>query len=693
MSALGEALYDWTDAPPFDRIEIAEIEPAIRHVLSEAEAAVAAVEAVTEPSWDSVMVPIEQAMDQLGRSWGLVGHLMSVQNSDELREVHERLQGDVVAFGSRVGQSSQLFAAYTALRESPDWDSWSSARQRILTAELKDAELSGVGLEGEARERFTANQARLAQLSTSFSNHLLDATKAWEYRVADAAELEGLPSTARSLLAANARARGDEDASAADGPWVVTLDQPCVMAVLQHAANRGLRERVYRAFVTRASEGELDNAPVISEILKLRREQAVALGYANFADMALSKRMASDVGEVRQLLEELFSASRPAAERELEELRAFVAEQGASEADDLAQWDIGFWAERLREARYELNDEELRPYFPLPRVLDGLFALVERLFGVRIAAADGAVPVWHEDVRFFRVFRGDEQIAACYLDPYSRPAEKRPGAWMNDCVGRSAACAPEGQAVRLPVAYLVCNQTPPVDGKPSLMTFREVETLFHEFGHALQHMLTTVDEGMCAGIANVEWDAVELPSQFMENWCYHEPVLTGMARHYETGAPLPQEFVERIQRARVYRAGSMFLRQLNFGFTDLALYAEFDPNGDESPFALAEREAQRCSVIPPLPEDRFLCGFAHIFAGGYAAGYYSYKWAEVLSADAFAAFEDVGLDNEAAVAELGRKFADTVLALGGSQHPTEVFTAFRGREPNTEPLLRHNGLS
>ena len=379
--------------------------------------------------------------------------------------------------------------------------------------------------------------------------------------------------------------------------------------------------------------------------------------------------------------------------QDLEDLRAFARERGAAEADDLALWDVAYWAERLREQRYAYSEEELRPYFPMPRVLEGLFGLAERLFGVRIHAADGEAPVWHEDVRFFRVSDASgAPLAAFYLDAYSRPAEKRGGAWMDECVGRSRALAPEGEAVRLPVAYLVCNQTPPVGDAPSLMSFDEVLTLFHEFGHGLQHMLTQVDYGLVAGIRNIEWDAVEVPSQFMENWCYQRETLRGISRHVETGEALPDALFEKITAARTYRAGSGMLRQLYFAMTDLALHSDYVPGPGRSAFEVQRRVAERTTVLPPLPEDRFLCAFSHIFAGGYAAGYYSYKWAEVLSADAFGAFEEAGLDDARALHETGRRFRETILAQGGSRPPMEVFVDFRGREPRTGALLRHSGL-
>jgi oligopeptidase A len=428
--------------------------------------------------------------------------------------------------------------------------------------------------------------------------------------------------------------------------------------------------------------------------LALRAEEADLLGYGSYAELSLASKMAPDVHAVTRLLESLRGASFDAAHEDLANLEAFAAERGADEAGNLELWDIAFWAQRLREERYAYNEEELRPYFPLPRVLEGLFALTQRLFGVTVLPADGQAEVWHPDVRFFRVVDGaGEELAAFFLDPYSRPGEKRGGAWMDECVGRSRRLAGAGETVRKPVAYLVCNQSPPVKGQPSLMSFDEVTTLFHEFGHGLQHMLTRVDEAMAAGIRNVEWDAVELPSQFMENWCYHPATMAELSAHIDTGESLPDVLFQKVLAARNYRAGSDMLRQLYFSFTDLALHHEYQPGEPGGAFAVQRRVAERNAVLPLLDEDRFLCSFGHIFGGGYAAGYYSYKWAEVLSADAFGAFEEAGLEDSAAVEQMGRRFRETVLALGGSRSPMEVFEAFRGREPDVKALLRHSGLA
>jgi len=683
-----------TSLPDFAAIHPEHIAPAIRQLLEETDAERQQLEADLEPTWAGLMEPLEQLENRLSLAWGAVGHLMGVKNSEALRQAHQEVQGEVIQFWMRLGQSQAIYQGLKSLQASEAWTRLDATQQRIVNIAIKDAELSGVGLKGEVRTRFNAIQQELAELSTTFSNHLLDATKAFYLDLHQPEEIEGLPLSLLQMAAHAAREAGHEQASPEQGPWRITLDFPSVGPFLEHSRRRDLREQVYRALITRASEGELDNTPLIRRILELRREQASMLGYANYAELSLASKMAPDVPTVEALLEQLRQASFNAAQRDLAELRDFARSQGAMEADELQHWDIAFWSERLREHRYAISDEELRPYFPLPRVLDGLFALVQRLFGVTVRPADGTVPVWHPEVRFFRLYNANhEEIAAFYLDSYSRPAEKRGGAWMDGCVGRSRLLAPPGTSMRLPVAYLVCNQTPPVAGKPSLMSFTELKTLFHEFGHGLHHMLTQVDYGMAAGIRNVEWDAVELPSQFMENWCYHRDTLMGMSGHVDTGEPLPEELYQKLLAARHYRSGSAMLRQLYFGFMDMELHARYDPRGDETVFDVQRRIAAKTTPLMPLPEDRFLCSFSHIFAGGYAAGYYSYKWAEVLSADAFAAFEESGLDDEQALVETGRRYRDTVLALGGSRHPMEVFKAFRGREPSTEALLRHAGLA
>lgn len=684
-------LLQGTGLPPFTEIKPERVVPAFNQLLAELDQQLATLEASVQPTWSDLVEPLEKLTERLTWSWGTVNHLMGVKNSPELREAHEIVQPLVVQFINKLGQSQPIYNAFKALRSSDSWATLELAQQRIVEAAIRDAELSGVGLKGEVRDRFNAIQMELAELSTKFSNHVLDATKAFSLTLTTKAEIDGLPPSLVSLAAQAARAAKEENATPENGPWRITLDFPSYGPFMQHSTRRDLREKLYKAHITRASSGDLDNNPLIVRILELRQELADILGFKSFAELSLASKMAPNVEAVEALLEELRQASYDAAVKDLKELQAFAASYG-EEYQDLKHWDISFWAERQREAKFAFTAEELRPYFPLPQVLDGLFGLVKRLFGVTVTPADGKAPVWHEDVRYFQI--ADETgfpIAYFYLDPYSRPAEKRGGAWMDVCINR-AKTENGATAIRLPVAYLICNQTPPVDGKPSLMTFYEVETLFHEFGHGLHHMLTKVDYAGAAGINNVEWDAVELPSQFMENWCYERPTFFGMAKHYETGEALPEHYYQKLLAARNYMSGTGMLRQIHLSSIDLELHYRYRSGSNETPADVRHRIAKTTTILPPLSEDSMLCSFGHIFEGGYAAGYYSYKWAEVLSADAFAAFEEAGLENEEAIKTTGRRYRDTVLALGGSKHPMEVFKTFRGREPSTIALLRHNGL-
>ncbi|KAL0350299.1 UNVERIFIED_CONTAM: Organellar oligopeptidase A, chloroplastic/mitochondrial [Sesamum radiatum] len=641
--------------PPFDSIEAKHVRPGIRALLKQLESDLEELERTVEPTWPKLVEPLEKIVDRLAVVWGAVSHLKAVKDNADLRSAIEEVQPEKVAFELKLGQSKPIYNAFKAIRESSDWEGLTDARKRIVDAQIKEAVLNGIALEDDKREEFNKIEQELAKLSQKFGENVLDATKKFEKLITDKKDIEGLPETALGLGAQTAVSKGHENATAENGPWIITLDAPSFMAVMQHAKNRTLREEVYRAYISRASSGDLDNTVIIDQILKLRLEKAKLLGYNNYAEVSMATKMAT-VEKAEELLEKLRSASWNPAVQDMEDLKIFSKNQGAPEADTLNHWDISFWSERLRELKYEINEEELRPYFSLPKVMDGLFSLANKLFGINIEPADGLAPVWNSDVRFYRV---------------------------NDS---------SGTPIALPVAHMVCNQMPPVGDKPSLMTFREVETVFHEFGHALQHMLTRQDEGLVAGIRNVEWDAVELPSQFMENWCYHRDTLMSIGKHYETGESIPDDLYKKLLAARTFRAGSLSLRQLRFATLDLELHTKYIPGGSESIYDVDRRVCEKTQVLPPLPEDKFLCGFSHIFAGGYAAGYYSYKWAEVLSADAFSAFEDAGLNNEKAVKETGNRFRETVLALGGGKAPLEVFVAFRGREPSPEALLRHNGL-
>ncbi|MDP6041164.1 MAG: M3 family metallopeptidase [Candidatus Latescibacteria bacterium] len=674
--------------PRYNEITPEHIVPGVKEVLEEAEKQIAALEENLTPCWDGLLVPLEEIDVPFSYAWSPVAHLMSVKNSDALREAHEAVLQDVVAFGLRMEQSRPIYEGLVAIRDGEEWAKLDGVQQRCIELRIRSAEHAGVGLEGEAKERFNEIAKEKSQMSTDFSNHVLDATKVFELVIEDKAETEGWPNSLRQVAAQSyVQANEGREATPEEGPWRITLDFPSFYPFMQHHRVRDHREQVYKAYVKRASSGELDNSGLIAQTLKLRKEQAALLGFGTFAEWSLDSKMAPDVAAVERMVGELQAASKAHMEIDFGEQQALAKENGQEEP--VMHWDTPFWSERLREQKFDYTDDQLRPYFPLPKVLDGLFGLAERLFDIEIQRADDEdAPRWHEDVQFFKVIRDGERIASFYLDPYSRPAEKRGGAWMNECLGRQWL----NGKLRLPVVHLICNGTPPVGDTPSLMSFDEVTTLFHEFGHGLQGMLTTVDYADVAGLHGVEWDAVEIASQFMENWCYHKPTLIGMTAHVETGDPLPDDLFDKIVAARTFQAGSLMMRQLSFGKTDMLLHSAFDPEGDETAFDVERKVSEEMSVLPPLPESRFLCSFSHIFAGGYAAGYYSYKWSEVLSADAFGAFEDVGLDDEDAVKVTGCKFRDTILAQGGSKHPMDVYREFRGREPSTEALLRHNGL-
>merc|ERR1712166_29874 len=674
-------LLDHSSPPRFKTIEPSHVQPAIEHLVGSLEHQLQQLEArisalnKSDINFSNTVEAVEKVQHPLFAAWGIVGHLNGVQNSEALREAHAAMQPEVVRVTTKMGKSKPLFDALEVLEQSQ----LDPVQTRIVQSSLRGMRMAGVGLDGAAKTRFNEIKAELSQLSTDFSNNVLDATKEFKLKLTEPEQVDGLPPSGLALAAQTAADEGDTGATAADGPWMLTLAPPSYIATMKHLKDEATRETVYRAFISRAGE---QNGEILEKILSLRLEQATILGYSCYADISLSSKMAPDVAAVDLLTQLLSDKALVAAKGELAEVQSFADQQRQSSAK-LCHWDMALWSEQQREAQYGFSDEELRPYFALPAVLDGLFSLIDRLFGVTIKRADGDAEVWHPDVQFFHLEESTtgNKLASFYLDPYSRPADKRGGAWMADCVGKSRALQHD-----TPVAYLTCNGSPPVGDLPSLMTFSEVETLFHEMGHGLQHMLTKVEDGDASGINNVEWDAVELPSQFMENWLYDQRTLYGFAKHHETGEPLPDHYFDKLRGARVYQAGLAMTRQLYFQSTDLELHSRYlgaEASG-ETPFDVQQRMAKRHLAMPPLEEDRFLAAFSHIFAGGYAAGYYSYKWAEVMSADAFGAFEDAGLDDEVAVQATGRRFRDTVLALGGGTAPMDVYVEFRGREPTPD---------
>ena len=680
--------------PHFDKIKAEHIAPAVKDVLVHVNKKFDELEAsLTDnftPTWENLLQPLDDIDLAVFRVWSPVGHLMGVMNSDEIRKAYETMQPDVVKFGLRTSQSGKIFKNLEKIQNSSSFKQLARPKQRIIERNILSMRLSGVGLQGAEKNRYNEIAQELAALKTKFSNNALDSTKSWSMTLTDKKDLDGLPEHSLALASQEYnRANNCSDSTLEKGPWRFTQDAPSYLPFMENSKRRDLREKMYRARIAIAAQGEWDNSPIIDKILQLRQEQSKLLGFNTYAEQSVAAKMAGKVSAVDKLLEELLTASWEPGKKEHAELETFAKAKGFHE--NLLEWDIPFYAERLKEERYQYSEDELRPYFPIHKVLDGMFALVAKIFAVKVEPADGSAPVWHPDVRFFKVIdeSSQKQIAAFYLDPFARPGLKRAGAWMDDCMNRRKM----GATIDLPVAHLICNGTPPVGNKPGLMGFDEVHTLFHEFGHGLQHMLTVIDDVGASGINGVEWDAVELASQFMENWLYHEPVLRSISGHYETNAPLPDHYVKKILAARNYRAASIMLRQLHLGMTDLELHHRYVIGGKETSHDVFNRLAKKTSVLPPRSENRFLCAFSHIFAGGYSAGYYSYKWAEVLSADAFAAFEETGLDNDKSLRETGRRYRDTILALGGGEHPMNVFIKFRGREPSTKALLRHSGLT
>ncbi|MFN2331123.1 MAG: oligopeptidase A [Halomonas sp.] len=667
--------------PPFDAIRPEHVVPAIEELLAEnrtaIEALVARAEAET-PDWESLASPLESLNDRLAQAWSPVSHLNGTMNSPELRDAYQACLGKLSEYSTWLGQHEGLFRAWQALKEGPAWATLDEGQQRTVDNTLRDFRLAGVDLPAEKKQRYGEIKSRLSELGNTFSNQLLDATQAWHLDLADEGRLGGLPESALAALRANADAK--------DQPgYRISLDFPSFYPVMTYAEDRELRREVYTAFVTRASDqgphaGQFDNAPIMEETLALRRELAELLGFATYADYSLATKMADSPAQALAFLEDLAVRALPQAQEEYAELETYARDELGMA--DLAPWDVGFASEKLREALHAISQEQLRPYFPAPRVVDGLFKVVERLFGVTFEEDDQA-PRYHKDVRFFRILEQGAPIAGFYLDPYAREG-KRGGAWMDECRVRRL----EGDELQMPVAYLTCNFTRPVGERPALLTHDEVTTLFHEFGHGLHHMLTRQTVADISGINGVAWDAVELPSQFMENYCWEREGLDLIAGHVDSGEPLPGELLEKLQAAKNFESAMGMLRQLEFSIFDLRLHHELAAPTAAEVQALLDGVRDSMSVLPRADFNRFQNGFGHVFAGGYAAGYYSYKWAEVLSADAWSAFEEAGIFDP----ETGRRFRTEILEQGGARDAAELFRAFRGREPSVEPLLRHSGI-
>ena len=638
--------------------------------------------------WDKVINPLNEVNEILRWSWGVISHLNGVKNSESLREIYSKFLPEIINLSNKFGQSKIIYNSLVKLKETNNFD---EIKNRILDKEILEMEHRGISLNIDTQKEFNIISEKLGKLSTNFSNNVLDATNSWSIILNDKSQIDGVPERVLELMSISAHKylKKEGEADAKNGPWKLSLDIPTYTAFMTYANDRNLREKLYKAFVSRASHGEKNNSHIIEEILSLRTKQAKLLGYESWAELSLSTKMAKEINNVEKLLEEIRKPAFKTAKNELVRLNKFSKDNGFPISEDLQSWDISYWSELLRKEKLNLDQESLRPWFPLNDVLKGLFKLSEKLFDIKVIEAINEAPIWNDDVLFFNILnKDDKKIASFYLDPYSRPESKRGGAWMDECLNKNNI----GRNT-LPVAYLVCNQTPPSKDKPSLMSFDEVQTLFHEFGHGLQHMLTTVNLPQAAGINNVEWDAVELPSQFMENWCFHKNTLLNIAKHYKTGEKLSDENFEKLVKNRTFNCGMATLRQLHFAITDIRLHSNIYSNQGKNSDEIRNEIARNTTVIEPIQEDKFLCCFSHIFAGGYSAGYYSYKWAEVLSADAFSMFEEADLENNQNIKAIGKKFKDTILSLGGSFSPLEVFKLFRGREPKTDSLIRHLGLS
>lgn len=676
-------LLDFSGLPRFAEVRPEHVTPAVEQLLQHNREVVEKLLADNEsPTWENFVLPLDDANEQMSRAWGQVGHLNAVMNSPELREVYNANLPKITQYYAELGQNQALYAKYKALRASPEFESLSATRKKIIENELRDFRLSGAELADDKKARFLEIQEELSVLTSRFSDNILDATNDFTLLVEDSAELGGLPED-------DVEAAAEAAVAAEKTGWLFTLKAPSLMPVLQYADNRALREKMYAAYGKRASEfgnPEWDNTLLITQILRLRTEEAQLLGYANYAELSLDSKMANTPQQILVFMRELAQRARPHAEKDLSELREFARTQ--LDLADMQAWDVAYASEKLRQQRYAFSEQEVKQYFPEDVVLSGMFKVVENIYGLNMRLS--SAPVWHESVRFFDVHDADEKlIGQFYIDLYAR-SSKRGGAWMDDAITRRRV-APSihlPTAIQTPVAYLNCNFAPPVGGRPALFTHDEVITLFHEFGHGLHHLLTEVEDLGVSGINGVEWDAVELPSQFMENFCWEWDVLSSMTRHVETGAKLPRELFDKMLAARNFQVGMQTLRQIEFSIFDMRVHSDYDAYGKMTVMQLLDEVRREVAVLIPPAYNRFPNSFSHVFAGGYAAGYYSYKWAEVLSADAYSLFEEHGVLN----AEIGKRFRKEVLAMGGSRDAMKSFIAFRGREPSIDALLRHSGL-
>ena len=674
-------LLEKSDLPQFSKIKPEHIQPAIEQLIQECRKTTEQVLNQPNFSWENFCQPLAEVNERLSRAWSPVSHLNAVKNSPELREVYQACLPLLAEYGTWVGQHQGLYNAYLQLKNSAEFAHYSQAQKKAIENSLRDFELSGISLPAEQQKRYGEIVTRLSELNSQFSNNVLDATMGWEKIVTDENQLKGLPESALQAAKQSAQNKGVEG-------YRFTLEIPSYLPVMTYCENRQLREEMYRAFVTRASEqgpnaGKWDNSAVMEEILTLRVELAKLLGFEHYTDLSLATKMAENPQQVFDFLENLAVRCKPQGEKELAELEEFC--KTTENVTALEPWDITFYSEKQKQAQYSINDEELRPYFPEDRVLSGLFELIKRIFNIRAVERFG-VDTWHKDVRFFDLLdETDEVRGSFYLDLYARE-HKRGGAWMDDCIGRKRKA--DG-SLQKPVAYLTCNFNAPIGDQPALFTHDEVTTLFHEFGHGIHHMLTQIDIGEVAGINGVPWDAVELPSQFLENWCWEEQALAFISGHYETGEPLPKEKLTQLLKAKNFQAAMFVLRQLEFGLFDFRLHHNYQPNKADQILDQLKSVKQQVAVIKGVEWARTPHSFSHIFAGGYAAGYYSYLWAEVLSADAYSRFEEEGIFNPTT----GKSFLDEILTRGGSEEPMALFERFRGRKPTLDALLRHKGIA